>query len=247
MIHPRPLASSLVLLVLFSMMGWAHRGGIGTGDASGPVRTADPRLLELRLLEIEIANSIIATVAPHRRDPIVLALANGLAAATVWQPLVLLLAAVLWRRGMGRLALWLMAVSLSAEVAAFVAKVLFHPAFPWVLLSDAAWHEERPDPRRMMGLVVAMATRFADYPSGHIVRVVADVVFLVAVGHHGQGHRRWATMGLCGAFITLVGIGRLTSGYHLPSAVVGGIVLGGSLSLAWVHGYRRGSSQSQSL
>lgn len=122
---------------------------------------------------------------------------------------VAVLVVTVWRRGDGRLARWLVLVTVTTAASTTALKVLVHRDRPvWV------------DP-------VQTLTTFS-YPSGHASAIVAGAAAVIAVVLSFQVSRAARRGCLVGAFllVLLVGADRVMLGVHNLSDVAGGYALG---------------------
>ncbi|MCC6175875.1 MAG: phosphatase PAP2 family protein [Chloroflexi bacterium] len=163
-------------------------------------------------------------LAPYRAG--LLAVVNQLASVQVWTILVLLGGLALWLLHMRYAAVLLVLADLSGELVGLVAKtIVSRPRPPGAHLADI------------------IATH--SFPSGHVMRTMVTLIALVAVVAWRRPSWRWPAAGGAAAFLFVLGIGRIASGEHWPSDVLGAYLLAGVwadilLVGAWYVGETRG-------
>jgi membrane-associated phospholipid phosphatase len=135
--------------------------------------------------------------------------------------LALIAALLLWRRGRGRAAGWLVLTMAAGGLLGAVLKQVFERARPF-------W----PDP-------ITVVNGYS-YPSGHALTsmlAAGCLMVLLRTGHRPAARRsRWSTgSGLwsaAGAFVLLVGVDRVALGVHYLTDVLAGWTLGLAVVLA---------------
>ncbi len=130
----------------------------------------------------------------------------------VWDVGAVVLAAMLWRAGRGRVGLEILVGLGAGEILGTVTKLVFD--------------RHRPD-----GAVVQDLVTQASYPSGHIVRTVVVVGILAVLLSTGT-QARLIGLAVAAAFALAMGAARIASGEHWPTDVAGGYLLAGSIVLA---------------
>ena len=227
------LVVSTAMLVACVALGVAHRGGIGLNGDSSPIREADPLLFELRDLDWRVAAALRSVIAPDGRLPIPFTVVDMLTGWPAWMVVVLTSAVVLWWRCSKTTAAFLMVAALSVDAAALVAKVLFHPAFPYALERNCS-----PAPECLSTLRV-LATVYANYPSGHMARATTMLVFLLLVSPGRRPVGRAARALVASAILAAVAVGRIVEGHHDLTAVAGAALLGAGWGLLAIQLLRR--------
>jgi membrane-associated phospholipid phosphatase len=129
---------------------------------------------------------------------------DRVASLPVWTALVLAAGLLLALAGRRRGALVLVAADLSGEVVTLIVKAAI-------------------DRRAFAGGGGTIAD--ALYPSGHVVRAVVGLVVLIALLPLARP-ARLAAIGCAAAFALAVGAERVASGAHLPTDVLGALLLG---------------------
>ena len=127
--------------------------------------------------------------------------------AAVWDPTVVVIAAVLWMRQRQREAVFLL-LGLGAEGATALIRILLGPS-------------RAPG----AGLIAVLQT--VSFPSGHVVRAVVTVGLAIAL--LVWPHRRWRLPAVVAglAFVAALGAARVIAYRHYPTDVVGSYLLGG--------------------
>jgi undecaprenyl-diphosphatase len=152
---------------------------------------------------------------------------DGAADVVVWTPLVVVVAGWLWRSGARGPAVLVAASDLAAEALTFVLKAAIGRRAP-----GEAEH----------------SVLLALYPSGHVMRVAVVVALLWVIrARQGRSGAAGAAAGL--AVVLAVGVARVASGKHMPTDVVGALLIAGAYILAvlavagWQAGRRDGSAR----
>jgi undecaprenyl-diphosphatase len=131
---------------------------------------------------------------------------NLLGQALVWDGLLLVLAIVLWLRGLSFEAVVLLAGVIGTEAAASVAKIVVGRVRP-------------------PGIEVADLITQASYPSGHVTRAVVTAGLLAAIAWRRPEWRVPAVVAAV-ALVVLMGISRIVVGEHWFTDVVGAMLFG---------------------
>ncbi len=171
------------------------------------------------------ADVVARAVAVTNARPTLAHLLLGWQAVTepwVLQPLVLVVAAALWTRGVRRpLSLWAALTSVTTWLLAYLAKL--------------AVGRPRPDPSHPVEALDGLS-----FPSGHVTNAAAATALLVLLlWPAAPGWRRALLVGCAAALVAGTMLDRVLLGAHYPSDVLGGLVLGLGMVAAAYAGFHR--------